>query len=105
MKKIFATLIATAMLSGGAIAQTHHISASSAQQQQKAPAKAPQKQQPAAAKKAAPSRYPAAPAHWSKRPAHEWQAHVDRCQKKYRSYNPRTDRYTVRHGQTALCRL
>jgi len=34
-----------------------------------------------------------------------YQAHIARCSKKYRSYNPRTDRYTVRGKQTAVCRL
>lgn len=34
-----------------------------------------------------------------------YQSHVQRCSKKYRSYNSRTDRYTVRGNQTAICRL
>jgi len=32
-------------------------------------------------------------------------SHADLCKAKYRSYNPRTDRYTVRSGQTRRCTL
>ncbi|MDQ8758144.1 BA14K family protein [Sphingosinicella sp. LHD-64] len=32
-------------------------------------------------------------------------AHQKACARRYRSYNPRTDRYTVRPGVTARCRL
>lgn len=51
---------------------------------------------------------------WGARPAapprhftrtSDWYRHVRACQQRYRSYNPSTDRYTVRRGQTALCRL
>ena len=35
----------------------------------------------------------------------DWNRHVRACQQRYRSYNPATDRYTVRRGQTAVCRL
>lgn len=35
----------------------------------------------------------------------DWHRHVRACQQRYRSYNPATDRYTVRRGQTAVCRL
>jgi hypothetical protein len=35
----------------------------------------------------------------------DWHRHVRACQVRYRSYNPATDRYTVRRGQTAMCRL
>jgi len=31
--------------------------------------------------------------------------HVEACKRKYRSYNPRTDRYTVRPGVTRRCTL
>lgn len=34
-----------------------------------------------------------------------WRRHVRRCMAAYRSYNPRTDRYVVRRGVTARCRL
>ena len=34
-----------------------------------------------------------------------WRRHVRRCMATYRSYNPRTDRYVVRRGVTARCRL
>lgn len=33
-----------------------------------------------------------------------YQTHVRKCQSRYRSYNPRTNTYTVRPGQTAICR-
>ncbi|MDO9609005.1 MAG: BA14K family protein [Brevundimonas sp.] len=49
------------------------------------------------------SRPPAPPAHFSRRG--NWYAHVRACQQRYRSYNPRTDRYVPRIGQTAICRL
>ena len=51
---------------------------------------------------------------WGARPAgpprsftrsSDWYRHVRACQQRYRSYNPATDRYTVRRGQTAVCRL
>jgi hypothetical protein len=35
----------------------------------------------------------------------EWYRHVRACSQRYRSYNPATDRYAVRRGQTAICRL
>jgi len=35
----------------------------------------------------------------------DWHRHVRACQQRYRSYTPATDRYTVRPGQTAVCRL
>ena len=39
------------------------------------------------------------------RQSSDWYRHVRACQVRYRSYNPATDRYTVRRGQTAICRL
>ena len=35
----------------------------------------------------------------------DWHRHVRACQQRYRSYDAVTDRYTVRRGQTAVCRL
>jgi Ni/Co efflux regulator RcnB len=35
----------------------------------------------------------------------DWHRHVRACQQRYRSYNPSTDRYVVRRGETAVCRL
>ena len=35
----------------------------------------------------------------------DWHRHVRACQQRYRSYDASTDRYTVRRGQTAVCRL
>ena len=49
------------------------------------------------------SRPPAPPAHFKRQS--NWYAHVRACQQRYRSYNPRTDRYTVRAGRTAICTL
>ena len=49
------------------------------------------------------ARPPAPPAHFTRRS--NWYAHVHACQQRYRSYNPRTDRYVPRAGQTAICRL
>jgi hypothetical protein len=34
-----------------------------------------------------------------------WSHHVRACQQRYRSYNPRTDRYSIGHGRTRICRL
>ena len=45
----------------------------------------------------------APPAHFKRQS--NWYAHVRACQQRYRSYNPRTDRYTVRAGRTAICSL
>lgn len=45
----------------------------------------------------------APPAHFKRQS--NWYAHVRACQQRYRSYNPRTDRYTVRVGRTAICSL
>jgi hypothetical protein len=49
------------------------------------------------------SRPPAPPAHFKRQS--NWYAHVRACQQRYRTYNPRTDRYTVRAGRTAICSL
>ncbi|CAN5210902.1 hypothetical protein BH10PSE1_BH10PSE1_26220 [soil metagenome] len=35
----------------------------------------------------------------------DWYRHVRACSQRYRSYNPRTDTFVVRHGRTAVCRL
>ena len=47
---------------------------------------------------------PSAANHWGRSSA-DWVRHQRACQKRSRSYNPRTDRYVVRHGQTTVCRL
>ena len=44
-----------------------------------------------------------APGYWGNRPG--WNRHVAACFQTYRSYNPRTDRYTIRAGVTARCTL
>jgi hypothetical protein len=44
-----------------------------------------------------------APGYWGNRPG--WNRHVAACFATYRSYNPRTDSYTIRPGVTARCRL
>ncbi|RZJ32918.1 MAG: hypothetical protein EON86_20245 [Brevundimonas sp.] len=49
------------------------------------------------------ARPPAPPRSFAR--AGDWNRHVRACQQRYRSYNPSTDRYTVRRGQTAVCRL
>jgi hypothetical protein len=38
-------------------------------------------------------------------PRSGWWRHVRRCEARYGSYNPRTDRYVVRRGVTARCYL
>lgn len=45
----------------------------------------------------------APPRHWSRQ--NDWYRHVRACSQRYRSYDARTDRYVVRRGQTAMCRL
>lgn len=35
----------------------------------------------------------------------DWYRHARACGQRYKSYNAATDRYTVRRGQTAICRL
>ncbi|MPT47254.1 MAG: hypothetical protein E2598_02390 [Sphingobium sp.] len=50
------------------------------------------------------NRHPAPPKHWTKSNS-AWNTHVDRCQKNYRSYNAKTDRYTMKGGKSAICRL
>jgi len=44
------------------------------------------------------------PSHW-RHGRVAWDRHVDRCMKRYRSYDPRTDRYVVRRGVTRHCTL
>lgn len=34
-----------------------------------------------------------------------WQRHVEACKRAYRSYDAKTDRYTVRRGVTRKCQL
>lgn len=48
---------------------------------------------------------PPPPKHWGQRDKPSWERHVRLCRERYRSYNPRTDRYVIRRGKTALCRL
>lgn len=43
------------------------------------------------------------PREWGRRDG--WNRHVRACFARYSSYNPRTDRYVVRRGVTARCRL
>tara|TARA_R110002167_G_scaffold81092_2_gene222344 strand:- start:55 stop:465 length:411 start_codon:yes stop_codon:yes gene_type:complete len=45
----------------------------------------------------------APPAHFTRQS--DWYRHVRACESRYRSYNPRTDRYVPRIGRTAVCRL
>jgi hypothetical protein len=49
------------------------------------------------------ARPPAPPRGFSRH--NDWYRHVRACGQRYRSYNAATDRYTVRRGQTAVCRL
>ncbi|QTC90974.1 BA14K family protein [Brevundimonas goettingensis] len=49
------------------------------------------------------ARPPAPPRNWSRQ--NDWYRHVRACSQRYRSYNPRTDSYTVRRGVFARCRL
>jgi hypothetical protein len=49
------------------------------------------------------ARPPAPPRSFSRH--NDWYRHVRACSQRYRSYNPATDRYQVRRGQTAICRL
>lgn len=43
------------------------------------------------------------PRHWTRQS--DWYRHVRACQTRYRSYNPRTDTFTVRRGVMQRCRL
>lgn len=45
------------------------------------------------------------PRHWGNRGRSSWSQHVRACQARYRSYNPRTDRYIARPGQSRRCML
>jgi hypothetical protein len=49
------------------------------------------------------SRPPAPPRHWTKNG--DWYRHVRACNQRYRSYNPRTDMFTLRPGVTRRCML
>lgn len=49
------------------------------------------------------ARPPAPPTHFTR--VSDWNRHVHACQVRYRSYNPRTDTFVPRIGQTAICRL
>jgi len=49
------------------------------------------------------ARPPAPPRSFSRH--NDWYRHVRACSQRYRSYNASTDHYTVRRGQTAICRL
>jgi len=44
------------------------------------------------------------PKHWTKSRA-DWRKHVDRCHRRYRRYDPRTDRYTFANGRTKVCAI
>lgn len=99
MKKLVSALIAGALFATGA------AQAQPGPQRAPAPHAAPAKATPvkAAPAKAAPGRIATPPKHWRKS-AKEWQSHANRCQNKYRTYNPRTDRYSYR-GRSLQCRL
>lgn len=43
------------------------------------------------------------PRHWTRQ--NDWYRHVRACQSRYRSYDPRTDTFTVRRGVVQRCRL
>jgi len=49
------------------------------------------------------ARPPAPPRGWTRH--NDWYRHVRACSQRYRSYNSRTDSYTVRRGVYARCRL
>lgn len=49
------------------------------------------------------ARPPAPPRHWTRQA--DWYRHARACQIRYRSYNPRTDTFTVRRGVVNRCRL
>ena len=49
------------------------------------------------------ARPPAPPRSFTRQ--NDWYRHARACSQRYKSYNPATDRYTVRRGQTAVCRL
>lgn len=49
------------------------------------------------------ARPPAPPRGWTRH--NDWYRHVRACSQRYRSYNPRTDSFTVRRGVYARCRL
>lgn len=49
------------------------------------------------------ARPPAPPKHWTKKG--DWHRHVRACQKKYRSYNARTDTFRTSGGKARRCTL
>lgn len=109
MKKFAIALFAGALFAAGGMQAQAQPGPHQPQMTHPAPKPQPQVQSrpmhPAQAPQAIrQGRYPTPPKHWGKRPAHEWQRHVDRCRSKYRTYNPRTDRFTYR-GKTMPCRL
>ena len=76
--------------------------------------RAPEKKQPPVSKTAPKSPYgqwnrswgaqpPAPPKHWTKKG--DWYRHVRACQRKYRSYNARTDTYRTSAGKARRCPL
>lgn len=96
--RILIAAVALAMtLVGTANAQNHPSDHRPGQQQSHQPSRP-------APKPVARSSHSQAPKYWKGSHAN-WQRHVTQCQRKFRSYNPRTDRYTVRGNQTAICRL
>lgn len=44
------------------------------------------------------------PKHWTKSRA-DWRKHVERCYRRYRRYDPRTDRYYFANGRTKICTI
>lgn len=100
MKKLVSALIAGALFATGAAQAQPGPQRTQTTQRAPATHAAPAKATPA---KATPRRIATPPKHWRKS-AKEWQSHANRCQKKYRTYNPRTDRYSYR-GRSLQCRL
>lgn len=100
MRSVLIILASAALLAGTAHAQgSQRQDDRRPQQQTQRQTAQPQRQQQAN------HNTPTRPQHWGNRSEASWTRHVRACQQRYRSYNARTDRYVVRAGQTALCRL
>jgi Ni/Co efflux regulator RcnB len=106
MKALVLAALMSLTLSGTAMAQAQHQQPRneqhrSQQTQRKAePMRAPARQQSNTQRGG--NHTP--PRHWKKSRG-AYQSHVTACQRRYKSYNPRTDTFNPGRGRTTICRL
>lgn len=104
MKTMIVAALLAMTVSGTAMAQTHREPVRQQTQSLRSPV-AQQASSPHTSTRVAvkPTNH-TPPRHWKKSRA-SYQAHATACQRRYKSYNPRTDAYSLGKGRITTCRL